>query len=118
MSKFLVLLLESLKIFSELLTSRRVGVDIFVLLMPASASASASASHQLLREPLLNYFWEAYILFPRALAFDFCCDLDLCSHGQAVEHFSSEWVFPNFVKTISRILINWSESFIDRWHMT
>ena len=45
---------------------RRVGVDI--------------------REPLLNFFWEA-CLFPRALAFDFCYDLDLSSQGQTVRAF-------------------------------
>ena len=28
---------------------------------------------------LLKFFWEACFLFPRALAFDFCSDLDLCS---------------------------------------
>ena len=32
-------------------------------------------------------------LFPRALAFDFCYGLDLCSQGQAVRAFSG-WVFP------------------------
>ena len=52
----------------------------------ASSSASASASHQLLREPLLKFFWQA-CFFPRALAFDFCYDLDLCSQGQAVRAF-------------------------------
>ena len=56
-----------------------------VLLM--SASASTSTSHQLLREPLLKFFLGGMFLFPRALAFDFCYDLDLCSKGQAVRAF-------------------------------
>ena len=44
-------------------------------------------------------------LFPRALALDFCYDLDLCSQGQAVRAFLSKWVFPNFVKSIMGVLI-------------
>ena len=55
---------------------RRVGLDIIVLLL------SASASHQLLRDPLLKCF-----LFPRSLAFDFCYDLDIWGHGQALRAF-------------------------------
>ena len=35
-------------------------------------------------------------LFPRALAFDFCYDLDICSQDQAMSVLSSEWVFPQF----------------------
>ena len=42
---------------------------------------------QLLREPLLNFFLGGMFLFPMALAFDFCYDLDLCSQGQAVRAF-------------------------------
>ena len=38
--------------------------------------------------PAQNFFWEAWFLFPRALAFDsFCYDLDVCSQGQAVRVF-------------------------------
>ena len=37
-----------------------------------------TASHQLLREPLLKFFWKACCLFYRALVFDFCYELDLC----------------------------------------
>ena len=33
-------------------------------------------------------FWEACFLFFRALAVDFCYDLDLFSQGQAVRAFS------------------------------
>ena len=40
------------------------------------------------------FFWEACFLFPRALAFDFCYDLDLCSQCQAVRAFFIEMVFP------------------------
>ena len=39
------------------------------------------------RRPCSNFFWETCFLFPRALAFDFCYDLDLCSQGQAVRAF-------------------------------
>ena len=39
------------------------------------------------------FFWEACFLFPRALDFDFCYDLDLCSQGQAMEAFSFGMVF-------------------------
>ena len=39
-------------------------------------------------EPLLKFFLEACFLFPRALAFDFICDLDLCSQGHAMRAFS------------------------------
>ena len=46
------------------------------------------------REPLLKLFWEACFLFPRALAFDFCYDLDLCSQGQAVRGFFIGMGFP------------------------
>ena len=65
---------------------------------------SASASHQYLREPLLKFFWEVF-LFPRALAFDFCYDLDLCSQGQAVRAFFIGMGFPIFVKRTRGILI-------------
>ena len=54
---------------------------------------SASASHQLLREPLLKLMGESCFLFPRALAFDFFYDLDLCSQGQAVRAFFIEMGF-------------------------
>ena len=37
--------------------------------------------------PCSNFFLEACFLFPRALAFDFYYDLDLCSQGQAVRAF-------------------------------
>ena len=37
--------------------------------------------------PCSNFFGETCFLFPRALAFDFCYDLDLCSQGQAVRAF-------------------------------
>ena len=52
-----------------------------------STSASSSVSHQLLREPLLKFFLGGMFLFPRALAFDFCYDFDLCSQGEAVRVF-------------------------------
>ena len=86
-------------------TSHRVGEGRhIVLLMSASASvsasASASSSHQLLREPLLKFFWEACILIPRALAFDFCYDLDLCSQGQAMSAF---FIRMNFSLILSKV---------------
>ena len=37
--------------------------------------------------PAQIFFREACFLFPRALAFDFCYDLDLCSQGRAVRAF-------------------------------
>ena len=78
-----------------------------VLLMSASvpATSSASAKYQLLWEPLLKFFWEACFVFPRALASDFCYDLDLCSQGQAVRAFFFGMGFPNFVKITRGILI-------------
>ena len=43
--------------------------------------------------------WETCFLFPRALAFDFCYDLDLCSQDQAVRAFLIRMSFNNFVKS-------------------
>ena len=39
------------------------------------------------RTPAQIFFGRHVFLFPRALAFDFCYDLDLCSQGQAVRAF-------------------------------
>ena len=49
--------------------------------------------------PCSNFFWGGMLLFPRALAFDFCYDLDLCTQGQAVRGFFIKMGFPNFVKS-------------------
>ena len=49
-----------------------------------TAGGTVSASHQLLRHPLLKFFWVACFLFPRSLAFDFCYDLDIWGQGQAL----------------------------------
>ena len=68
-------------------------------------SVLASASHQLLREPLLKYFLEARFLFPRALAFDFCYDLDLYSQGQAMRAFFIGMGFPLFYQSKRVILV-------------
>ena len=57
-------------------------------------------------------------MFPRALAFDFCYDHDLCSQGHTRESvFHWNGFFSNFVKSTRGILSNMSESFIDRWHI-
>ena len=37
--------------------------------------------------PAQIFFGEACFLFTRALAFDFCYDIDLCSQGQSVRAF-------------------------------
>ena len=56
---------------------------------------------------------------PRALAFDFCYDLDLCSQGQAVRAFFIKMGFSLILlKVQGGFWSNVSESFIDRWHMT
>ena len=62
----------------------RVRVNIVLLI---SASASASALHQLPRTPLLKFFGGGMFFCPRALAFYFCYDLDLCSKDQTVRAF-------------------------------
>ena len=72
---------------SEIMFIRRMYFDILTILQ-LLVSATSSASQQLLREPLLKFFLEACFLFPRALCFDFCYDLDLFSQGQAVRAFS------------------------------
>ena len=51
-----------------------------------SASASSSASNQLLRKPLLKFFWEACLL-----AFDFYYDLSRSSYESV---FYWKWDFP------------------------
>ena len=110
-----------LKATLNMSTPLRGGGRHIVLLMSALASLSAfsSVSCQLLREPLLNFFWEACFLFPWALAFDFCYDLDLCSQGQAVE---SVFIGMGFSLILSKVQggfrSNLSENFIDKWHMT
>ena len=64
-------------------------------------------------------FLRGMFLFPRALAFDFCYDLDLCSQGQVVRAF---FIRMGFTLILSKVQggfrSNMSESFIDRWHMT
>ena len=70
------------------------------IVLQMSASVSVSASLIAKGTPAQFFFWDARFLFPRALAFDFCYDLDLCSQGQAERGF-----FPNFVKSIRGILI-------------
>ena len=45
------------------------------------------ASHQLLRDPLLKFFWVACFLLPRSLSVDFCYDLDIWGQGQALRAF-------------------------------
>ena len=47
--------------------------------------------------PCSNVFWGGMFLFPRALDFDFCYDLDICSQGQAVRAFTVG-IFPYVVK--------------------
>ena len=55
-------------------TPRRVGVRVGIT--PITKGTPAQI-----------VLWEACFLFPRALAFDFCYDLDICSQGQAVRAF-------------------------------
>ena len=74
-------------------------------LASALASGSVSASHQILREPCLNFSWEACFLFPMALAFDFCYDFDLCSQGQVVRAFFIRMGFPKFCQKYKGALV-------------
>ena len=37
--------------------------------------------------PSVQFFWVAYFLFPRSLAFDFCYGLDNLGQGQALRVF-------------------------------
>ena len=69
------------------------GGPHIILLMSALVFTSVSVSHQLQREPLLNFFGRHVFLFPRALAFDFFYDLDIYSQGQAVRAFFVRMVF-------------------------
>ena len=66
--------------------------------------------------PAQTFFGEACFLFPRALAFDFCNDLDLCSQGQVVRAFSLDSLILS--EEQGGVSSNVSESFKDRWHMT
>ena len=70
------------------------------IVLLTSASASALASHQLQREPLLSFFWEACFLFPSALAFDFI----LLSRSSCESVFHRNGFFPNVVKSTRGIL--------------
>ena len=53
-----------------------VGVCVSIHLTPITKGTPAQI-----------FSGEACFLFPRALAFDFCYDLDVCSQGQAVTAF-------------------------------
>ena len=68
---------------------------------------------------MLKFFWEACLLSPRALSFDFCYDLDFCSQGQAVRVFPFGMGFSLMLsKEQGGFWSNVSESFIDRWQLS
>ena len=51
------------------------------------ASASFAVSHQLLRTPLLKFFWGGMLFFTRSLSFDFCYELHIWVQGEALRAF-------------------------------
>ena len=51
------------------------------------ASASFAVSRQLLRNPLLKFFWGGMFFFTRSLSFDFCYELHIWVQGQALRAF-------------------------------
>ena len=62
-------------------TDVRVGVLVGVSVTPITKGTPA------------QFFGRHVFLFPRALAFDFCYDLDIYSQGQAVRAFFVRMVF-------------------------
>ena len=60
-----------------------VGVLVHVLILVLVSITPVTK-----RTPAQNFKGRHVFLFTRALAFDFCYDLDLCSQGQAVKAFS------------------------------
>ena len=52
------------------------------------------------KEPLLKFFLGGTFLFPRALAFDFCYDPEICSQSQAVRAF---FIGMRFSQMVSKV---------------
>ena len=57
--------------------------------------------------PPAQFFFAWYVLFRRSLSFDFCYDLDIWAHGQALREF--------FVVSFFTILSKYEGDFDQTW---
>ena len=76
--------IESINMYSY--TTKYLVINIIMSTPPRSVGVGVHVTPITKRTPA-QLILGGMFLFPRALAFEFCYDLDLCSQGQAVRAF-------------------------------